>query len=121
MVHETRNKNIFELISQAVKEIGYKTVSAYALLALLVLAIASGPQIFDGPNAEIEWNSLGDRQPHTLIVEAVDTLGPVPPENLYDSTNTPLVSPLQNGAMLGSNKGATPDGKVSTNGQGPST
>ena len=81
----------------------------------------TGPQIMDIPNPQIEWNGLGDRKPHTLIVEAVDALGPVPPANLYDDSNLPLVDPLPKNAMLGSDKGPTPDGKISTNGQGPST
>jgi hypothetical protein len=81
---------------------------------------SGGPQVLDVPATEIEWNNLGDNQPHTLIVEAVDQLGPSPLANLYTSSlsnNTPLAP----GGMLGSNKGATPDGKTSTNGQGPYT
>src|SRR6266700_4028301 len=37
-----------------------------------------GPQVLDGPATDIEWNALGDGQPHTLVIEAVDQLGPVP-------------------------------------------
>src|SRR5438477_339503 len=71
---------------------------------------------------DIEWNSLGDGQAHTLVVEAVDQLGPAPQANLYSGlNNTPVVSPMPAGAMLGGDKGATADGKVSTNGQGPYT
>jgi len=79
-----------------------------------------GPQVLDGPATEIEWNSLGDGQPHTLVVEAVDQLGPVSQANLYTGAQTlPIVGALQPGAMLGSNKGPTLDGNISTNGQGP--
>ena len=79
---------------------------------------SGGPQVLDVPGTQIEWNSLGDNQPHTLVVEAVDQVGPAPQANLYTgSSNTPLAA----GGMLGSNKGATPDGKTSTNGQGPYT
>lgn len=80
------------------------------------------PSSFDAPATEIEWNVLDD-QPHTLVVEAVDALGPIPYANQYDinSYNQPLVNPLPVDAMLGMNKGPTNDGKNSTNGQGPST
>jgi hypothetical protein len=81
-----------------------------------------GPQVLDVPATDIEWNSLGDNQPHTLIVEAVDQLGPAPQASLYTGLqNTPLVSPMPAGAMLGSNKGHTNDGNNSTNGEGPYT
>ena len=83
---------------------------------------AGGPQVLDVPATDIEWNSLGDNQPHTLVVEAVDQLGPAPQASLYSGLqNTPLVSPMPAGAMLGSNKGHTNDGNTSTNGQGPFT
>ncbi len=72
------------------------------------------------PATQIDWNAVGDGQSHSLIVEAVDALGPVPQGGLYSSdTNIALVSPTPAGAMIGSNKGPTPDGKTSTNGQGP--
>jgi hypothetical protein len=78
---------------------------------------SGGPQVLDVPATDIEWNGLGDGQQHILVVEAVDQLGPVPQANLYAGlNNTPLVNP---GGMLGSNKGRTNDGNVSTNGQGP--
>ncbi len=84
-----------------------------------------GPQGLDVPGTEIDYNGLGDGQPHTLVVEAVDQLGPAPKANLYDGSglkpNIPFVSPLPAGAMLGGNKGPTDDGKISTNGQGPYT
>lgn len=83
---------------------------------------ATGPFMLDLPQTEIEWNSLPDDQEHTLIVQAVDALGPIPAANLYNNdTNMPLVTPLPMHAMLGGNSGATLDGKNSTNGQGPST
>jgi hypothetical protein len=81
---------------------------------------SGGPQVLDVPATEIEWNNLGDNQAHTLIVEAVDQLGPAPLANLYSGSLTNN-TPLATGGMLGSNKGATPDGKTSTNGQGPYT
>ena len=78
---------------------------------------SGGPQVLDVPATDIEWNGLGDGQQHTLEVEAVDQLGPVPQANLYAGLqNTPLVRPS---GMLGSNKGHTADGNISTNGQGP--
>jgi hypothetical protein len=77
-----------------------------------------GPQVLDVPATQVEWNNVGDGRPHTVVVEAVDQLGPVPQRSLYDGVrNTPLVP----GGMLGSNKGPTNDQKTSTNGQGPYT
>ncbi|MEO6238614.1 MAG: hypothetical protein ABIQ52_16590 [Vicinamibacterales bacterium] len=83
-----------------------------------------GPQVLDVPATQIDWNNVGDGLPHSIVVEAVDRLGPVPQASLYTGTtynNTPLVSPMPAGAMMGMNKGPTGDGKVSTNGQGPYT
>jgi hypothetical protein len=81
---------------------------------------AGGPNVIDGPALQIDWNNVGDGARHTLIVEAVDQLGPAPPGNLYTGLqNVPFMSPPPSGYMLGSNKGPTPDGKTSTNGQGP--
>jgi hypothetical protein len=83
-----------------------------------------GPQVLDVPATQIDWNNVGDGMPHTLVVEAVNMLGPVPHASLYAGTvsaNTPLVNPMPAGAMLGMNKGPTGDGKISTNGQGPYT
>ena len=85
----------------------------------------TGTQVLDVPQTQIDYNGLGDGKQHTLVVEAVDQLGPVPHANLYDGANLkpniPLVSPLPTSAMLGGNKGPTDDGKTSTNGQGPFT
>jgi hypothetical protein len=78
-----------------------------------------GPQALNVPATQIDWNNVGDNVPHTLMVEAVDQLGPVPKASLYARGTSALVSPLPAGAMLGGNKGPTEDGKVSTNGQGP--
>src|ERR1700737_4168463 len=79
-----------------------------------------GPQVLNGAATQIEWNSLGDGRAHTLVVEAVDQLGPAPQPNLYAGLQSlPIVSGLMPGAMLGSNKGSSLDGNVSTNGQGP--
>ncbi len=78
----------------------------------------SGPQTLDLPGTEIQWNLLDDGLPHTLIVQAVNMLGPVPPHNLTDNSNNPLYPPA---GMLGENMGPTPDGYTSINGQGPFT
>lgn len=78
----------------------------------------SGPQTLNEPNTEIEWNMLGDGQPHTLVVQALDNLGPVPPSNLASFGNSPLNPPA---TMLGADDGPTPDGNSSINGQGPYT
>ncbi|HVF69764.1 MAG TPA: PA14 domain-containing protein [Xanthomonadales bacterium] len=69
---------------------------------------------------QIEWNLLGDGQNHTIVVEAVDALGPVPRANQYDLNNRPLVNPVPNDAMPGANAGPTTDGNFSINGQGAS-
>jgi hypothetical protein len=83
---------------------------------------SGGPQVLDVPATQIDWNGVGDGAQHTLVVEAVDQLGPVPPGSLYTGEdNRPLISPLPAGSMPGSNKGPTSDGKTSTNGQGPYT
>ena len=83
---------------------------------------AGGPQVLNVPATDIEWNSLGDGLQHTLVVEAVDQLGPVPQSNLYSGLlNLPILNALLPAAMLGSNKGATADANISTNGQGPFT
>ena len=90
----------------------------------VVSGATGGPQVLDVPALQIDWNNVGDGQPHTLVVEAVNMLGPVPQASLYSGTfsaNTPLVNPMPAGAMLGMNKGPTSDGKISTNGQGPHT
>jgi hypothetical protein len=81
---------------------------------------SGGPQVLDVPATQIEWNGAGDGLPHTLVVEAVDALGPVPQASLYAGpNNAPLVTGHSHESMLGSNKGPTSDGKISTNGQGP--
>ena len=81
----------------------------------------------DVPALEIEPNGLTAGQ-HTLIIQAVDELGPAPPANVYDlSTNLPLMNAASMSTMggegmdtmLGANAGTTPDGMTSTNGQGP--
>ncbi|HEX5324706.1 MAG TPA: hypothetical protein VFW40_13035 [Capsulimonadaceae bacterium] len=82
----------------------------------------------DIPALEIELNGLAPG-PHTLIVQAVDALGPCPPANLYDSSNLPAMNAASMNAMggegmdtmLGANAGSTSDGMVSTDGQGPTT
>jgi hypothetical protein len=69
-----------------------------------------------------DWTGLGNGQPHTLVVQAVNQLGPVPGESLYTNSNTPLnpACAIGNGP-LGQNDGKTADGMTSTNGQGPCT
>ena len=79
----------------------------------------NGPDALDEPGTEIEWNMLADGQPHSLVVQAVDQLGPIPPHNLYDDSNAPT-SPDAS-SMVGVNEGPTSDGHISINGQGPST
>lgn len=81
----------------------------------------SGPSVLNIPYPQIEWNLLEDGQPHTLVVQAVNQLGPVPPGNLYNANNAPLIKSNQPYSTLGMNEGPTPDGHISINGQGPST
>lgn len=83
-----------------------------------------GPTGYDGPSYVLDYNGLNDGLSHTLVVEAVDQLGPAPKQNLYFETDIKAYAPLFPSAgmvMLGSNKGPTDDGKVSTNGLGPYT
>lgn len=93
---------------------------------------AKGPTTYDGPADSIEWNRLEDGQQHTLVVQAVDQLGPVPPTSLYDNENSArfvfasTMTTMGRGrgmAMpsLGTNSGQTLDGHISINGQGPYT
>lgn len=83
-----------------------------------------GSRHIDAPATQIEWN-LTDTQPHTLVVQAVDALGPLPRGNLYRNTlsTSAILYALypQTDTILGSNDGLTPDGNVSINGQGPYT
>ncbi|HEY7349022.1 MAG TPA: hypothetical protein VH599_11985 [Ktedonobacterales bacterium] len=81
----------------------------------------NGPSTIDIPYPQIEWNLLEDEQPHTLIVQAVNQLGPVPPGNLYTDNNGYVKQHQGTAITLGMNEGPTPDGHVSINGQGPST
>jgi len=88
----------------------------------VVAGATGGPQVLDVPALQIDFNGVGDGRQHTLVVEAVNMLGPVPQGSLYfGDQNTPVLNPLPAGAMPGANKGPTPDGKTSTNGQGPFT
>lgn len=86
-------------------------------------SVQRGPTtVQDVPANDIEWNGLLDGAQHTLVVQAVDAIGPAPQHNLYpfpccDPSNA-LWPPA---GMLGSNKGPTADGNTSTNGQGPYT
>ena len=43
---------------------------------------SGGPQVIDAPALQIDWNNVGDSAPHTVIVEAVDQLGPAPLANM---------------------------------------
>src|SRR5579875_1222011 len=82
----------------------------------------SAPEQIDIPNWEIEWNELSDGKPHTLVVQAVDQLGPTPPGSQYNADNSPVMGPMRGmSMMLGSDEGATGDGNVSIDGQGPYT
>lgn len=74
----------------------------------------------DVPMPQIEWNKLDDHQPHQLVVEAVDALGPAPLGNLYNFSTFAPTHP-QADTMLGMNDGMTADGKMSINGQGLTT
>lgn len=83
-----------------------------------------GPQELSVPALSIEWNKIEDGKPHTLVVQAVNELGPVPPSSLYDRTNAALYPSMSSGMSmpdLGMNEGMTPDGNDSINGQGPYT
>lgn len=83
--------------------------------------VQSGPNtVQDVAATDIEWNGLNDSNPHTLVVEGLDMLGPVPQQNLYTGAET-VKSPLAPNGMLGSNRGRTGDGDISANGQGPYT
>jgi len=83
---------------------------------------ATTPITLDVPNTEIEWNGLTPGIAHTLVVQALDALGPVPQANTYDDNNqSVLSSTVSSGAMVGSNAGPTNDGNFSTNGQGSYT
>lgn len=79
----------------------------------------TGGTTYDGPADSIEWNAVEDNAPHTVYVQAVNALGPVPQENLYTGSSAPLVSSTN--GMLGANEGLTSDGYTSINGQGPDT
>jgi len=81
----------------------------------------TGPTSLTVPATEIQWNGLADGQPHTLVVQALDQLGPVPMGALYTTSNTHAYA--GGGAMgaLGANGGMTMDGHLSINGQGPMT
>ncbi len=78
----------------------------------------TGPRTLDVPSTEIEWNRLQDGRPHTLVVQAVDALGPVPAGNLTDVGNLAVFPPAD---RPGIGEGPTRDGYVSINGQGPIT
>jgi hypothetical protein len=86
-----------------------------------VSSTGSGPAVYDGPADSIEWNRVEDGQSHTLVVQAVDQLGPMPPSSLYDNSNMPLLPGTAGMGMaqLGANEGMTSDGFNSINGQGP--
>jgi hypothetical protein len=74
------------------------------------------------PVDEIDWNGLTPGVPVTLIVEAVNALGPTAEDTLANSNNAWLypdsADPM---GILGSNQGMTLDGNESINGQGPVT
>jgi hypothetical protein len=82
--------------------------------------------VLDMPIPELEWNELYDGQPHTLVIEAVDLMGPIADRNAYtcsDGTceNGVLTPRVADTTTLGMNKGTTLDGKISLNGQGART
>jgi len=89
-------------------------------------ATTSGQEPFavTGPLTTIEWNALEDHQPHTLIVQAVDQVGPQPADNAYTvdwTTDTIVPTHPTADTLLGANEGSTGDGNISINGQGPVT
>ena len=49
---------------------------------------SGGQTVLDVAALQIDWNSVGDGALHTLVVEAVDVLGPVPPGSLYQGSTT---------------------------------
>jgi len=90
------------------------------------------PYIGAIPATQIEWNGLTHGVPATLILEAVDAPGPTAPANLTNYLNrhavgvlaaqphicTAAAPPFSTTAhFFGADKGATPDGNLSTNGQ----
>ncbi|MDX1934176.1 MAG: hypothetical protein SFU56_16365 [Capsulimonadales bacterium] len=84
------------------------------------------------PATEIEWNGIAPGTPVRLIVEAIDRVGPVPPANRsvdpvasrpVETLSLPATDPMicdETTALIGSNAGPTPDGRISINGQGDS-
>lgn len=81
-------------------------------------ATVTGPSVIGVPATEIELNGLTRGTRYTLVVEAVDALGPVPQGSLYDNSNAALFTKLCAMCQLGANMGCTGDGKMTTNGQG---
>ena len=93
----------------------------------------SGPGHIDIPALEVEWNGLMPHQPTTLVVEAVNQIGPAPRENCTCKPASGTVRGALDPSgryslmpMYGSNAGPIdgPGGSVwefATNGQGPSS
>lgn len=91
----------------------------------------AGPGHIDIPALEVEWNGLMPHRPTTLVVEAVNRVGPVPRENCTCAAATGVARGVLDRSghytvmpSYGSNAGAIGGGKVAwefaTNGQGPS-
>lgn len=89
----------------------------------VVAGSMGGPPDLDVPALSIEWNMLSDNQSHTLIVQAVDQLGPVSHDSLYNIANNASLNarPSSSMVMPGMDEGPTNDGLYSINGQGPYT
>ncbi len=79
------------------------------------------PQYIDVPTMEIELNGITRHTTHTVVVEAVDCLGPFPIGNVTSTTTNLLVSNDDPMSIGNSNEGMTLDGDNSTNGQGTTT
>lgn len=70
------------------------------------------------PATEIEMNGLTPGKTYTLVIEAVDAIGPASQGCLYNNKNVASFTRLCDLSLLGSNMGCTGDGKMTTNGQG---
>ncbi len=80
--------------------------------------LVSTPTVIRIPALEIEMNGLTPGANYSLVVEAVNALGPVCQGSLYDANSVALYAKLCAMCQLGSNMGCTGDGNMTTNGQG---
>ena len=84
-------------------------------------ATVTTPTLIGVPANEIELNNLTPGTPYTLVIEAVDAVGPVCQGSLYTSGNCALYAQLCPLCQLGGNMGCTADGNMTINGQGAMT